>query len=366
MKLWLLSDSHFGKYNNQTDKWLNNMISYFYDFYIPTLKANMKPGDKMCFLGDLYDNRTSINIKVFNAVIKLFEDLSKIIEIHMLIGNHDQYNMSDAEINSVSTIRNINNVFIYDEPTIRNFGGKEILLMPWIHGKNDEKSILERYSGSDVLLCHSDLNGCRTQLYPTRPHNRNILDIEDFKGFNKVYSGHIHINQTINNFTFVGCPYHLDRNDINNEKGIWVYNTKNNKDVFIENDYSPQFKKIKIESENDLINLNESIMTNNYVDLIINKSIILNDEKIKLKIEKAINKYSPNDVQWNDDIVKDKKTYIVKSNQENKTIKDWSKEWVDNLIINQETDMFKEIDFKAGMKREIDKCFNILQEQKGI
>jgi hypothetical protein len=37
--------------------------------------------------------------------------------------------------------------------------------------------------------------------------------------YGKVYSGHIHIVQEINYFTFVGSPYHLDRNDVGNKKG---------------------------------------------------------------------------------------------------------------------------------------------------
>jgi DNA repair exonuclease SbcCD nuclease subunit len=365
MKLYILSDWHCGKYTSDSDKWINNMKSYFYNWLIPTLKEYMKPGDKLIILGDVFDNRTSINLKVINFVVKLFEDLSKIIEIHSILGNHDMFAMSDPEINSACTFRNINNVYIYEQPTLINFNNKEILLMPWINGKNDEKAILEQYKGQDLLLCHSDLNGCRTQLYPTRPHNRHILDIEDFNGYTKVFSGHIHIQQTINNFTFVGSPYHLDRNDIDNPKGLWIYNTKNEKDIFIENDYSPQFKKIKLIEDKDLSNINTDDFNKNFIDLEISKNLILNNPKLKLTIEKLINKHSPNDVKWIDDIVKETKTYIIKDKSQNKSIKDWSTEWVDNLKINQNTDIFTEIDLKEGMKEQIEECFKVIQMKKG-
>ncbi len=362
MKLFIVSDFHWGKYTNDSEKWLRIMSDYFYNWLIPSLKTYAKKGDKLMILGDIFDNRTSINLKVINHVVKLFEDLSKIIEIHSILGNHDMFAMADPEINSVCTIRNIPNVFIYEQPTVLNFDGKETLLMPWIHGKNEEKKILEQYSGLDLLLCHSDLNGCRTQLYPTRPHNREILEIDDFSGYKQVYSGHIHIQQTINNFTFVGSPYHLDRNDVANSKGLWVYDTKKSKDIFIENDHSPQFKKVRIMSDDDIKQLKETDFKKDFIDMEISKALILNQPSVKLSIEKIINKWTPTDVRYIDDIVKDKKVYIIKENHENKSIKDWSKDWVDNLVINQETDMFTEIDFKAGMKNTIESCFKILQE----
>lgn len=362
MKLFIVSDFHWGKYTNDSEKWIQLMTSYFYEWLIPQLKQFAKKGDKLVILGDIFDNRTSINMKVITSVVKLFEALSKIIEIHSILGNHDMFAMADPEINSVCTIRNIPNVHIYEKPTVVDFDGVETLLMPWVHGKNAEKQVLEHYKGLDLLLCHSDLNGCRTQLYPTRPHNREILEIDDFSGYKRVYSGHIHIQQTINNFTFVGSPYHLDRNDIANKKGLWVFDTKKSKDIFIENDYSPQFKKVKILTDDSLKELKEADFKSDFIDLEISKSLILSQPSAKLAIEKIINRWTPTDVRYIDDIVKDKKVYVIKEGQSNKTVKDWSMEWVDNLVINQETDLFTEIDFKSGMKREIEGCFKILQE----
>jgi len=363
MKIWIISDTHFGKYSNDSEKWLKLMTDYFYNWFIPTVKKHYKKGDVLVHLGDVFDNRTAINVKVIDTVVKIFEDLSKIFgEIHVIIGNHDAWLQSSTEISSACVIRNIPNIYLYDEPKIITMNNKEILMMPWIHGKNDEKATLEKYSGADLLLCHSDLNGCRTQLYPTRPNNRHILDIDDFDGYKRVFSGHIHIQQTINNFTFVGAPYHLDRNDIENEKGMWVYDTKTGKDIFLENDYSPQFKKIKILEDSDLKPLNEATFKDNFVDLEISKTLILNQPTLKLQIERVINKWSPNDVRWIDDIVKEKKVYVIKENSKDKSIKDWSMEWVENLQLNVETDLFTEIEFKSKMKEEIDGCFNILQQ----
>jgi calcineurin-like phosphoesterase family protein len=177
LRLWILSDTHFGKHAVDSEKWLLMMKSYFYDFFIPTLKSKIKPEDKLIFLGDLFDNRNSINLKIINEVIQLFEKLSQIIECHVLLGNHDMYLMNSSDINSPAVIKHIPNIHIYDKPKIIDLDGLKTLMMPWISGKDNEKAILEKYKGCDLLFCHSDLNGCRTQLYPTRPIHKNILDI---------------------------------------------------------------------------------------------------------------------------------------------------------------------------------------------
>lgn len=363
MKIWLISDTHFGKYAIDSDKWLNIMTTYFYDFFIPTLKKHKKDGDILFFLGDLYDNRTSINIKVINTVVKLFEDLSQIIDIHIILGNHDNFNMLDTDINSICTIRNIKNITIYDKPQQININNTSVAIMPWIYGKNNEIEILKKYKGSDLLLCHSDLNGCRTQLYPTRPTNKNILDINDFSGYNKVYSGHIHIVQEINNFTFVGCPYHLDRNDYGNKKGIFVYDTKTKNDIFIENNYSPEFKKIKILKETDFDILKNELQTNNFIDLEISNNLLLNSPHLRLELDKLTNKYKIENLEFINDIVKDIKPRLSNITLKNKSIKDISHEWIDSITINDDTDLFTEIELKNKMKLTIENCFNLIENK---
>lgn len=366
MNIWIASDFHYGKYAMDSDKWINIMDGYFYNFFIPLLKENMKNGDVLVITGDIFDNRNSIGVKVINSVIQLFETLSKIIPVHVLVGNHDMYLMNSTDINSVATIRNIKNVTVYTEPTEITFDDHSVLMMPWIHGKDAEKDVLDKYSGKDLLFCHSDLNGCRTQLYPTRPISRTILDIDDFSGYKQVFSGHIHIVQEINNFIFVGSPYHLDRNDIGNTKGVFVYNTKKKKHIFIENDYSPEFKKIKLLKELDLDKLKEQLKTNNFIDLEISNNLIANSPHIRLEIDKLSNKYKIENIYFINDIVDEERT----KNQgrvditESKSIKDLSFEWVDKIKIDESVDLFTDIEIKGKMKETIEECFNLLDMNK--
>lgn len=80
----MITDTHFGIYLNNLDKWLNMMESTIYNFLMPYLKDNFEEGDILIHLGDLFDNRTSIPINVLNKVEKILKDISDIIPTHIL------------------------------------------------------------------------------------------------------------------------------------------------------------------------------------------------------------------------------------------------------------------------------------------
>ena len=62
----------------------------------------------------------------------------------------------------------------------------------------------------------------------------------DFKSA-QVYAGHIHIRQDMKNVHYIGNPYHKDKSDIDNIKGITVLDIKTGETEFIENTVSPKF-----------------------------------------------------------------------------------------------------------------------------
>lgn len=361
MKAWLISDTHFGIKATDNDKWLNLMLDYFNNWFIPMAKKKVKKGDILIHLGDLFDNRNSINVKVVDSVVKLFEELSQIFsEIHIISGNHDAYAMTSTSINSLCVIRNIENVTIHDQTNELKLSNKRCVFMPWIHKKGQELDQLTKYGGADYLFCHSDLNGCRTQLNPTRPINKWIPDIEDFVGYGQVWSGHIHIRQTVKNFTHIGAPYHLDRNDVGNTKGIYVLDISSGQHIFIENNWSPEFKKIEILDQTSLNNLSQDQFEKDFIDLHISKSFIAENSKARLQLEKVANNWNVNEIYWQNDMTIEDSPQI-QIRQEDKTIKNWSQQWIDELKFTQTYDMFSEIELKDLMRIEVEKCFTALQ-----
>ena len=95
--IFILSDLHFGVRANSLE-WLQNHQKYFRDFYIPYLKKNVKPGDILFILGDWFDNRQLLDIYVMNTSINIVMELSEILPVHFITGNHDIYKKYGTDI----------------------------------------------------------------------------------------------------------------------------------------------------------------------------------------------------------------------------------------------------------------------------
>jgi len=105
-RVWILGDLHFGVRANSME-WLEIQKQFFEDVFLPNLRANVKPGDVLVQVGDTFDNRQSINIRVLNYAVTLFEELGKILPVHVICGNHDIWAKNS---NGYQTYRSIKNL----------------------------------------------------------------------------------------------------------------------------------------------------------------------------------------------------------------------------------------------------------------
>lgn len=265
-RAWLISDLHLGVRSASSD-WLNIAENYFYEFFIPHVKLHKKPNDVLFVLGDIYDNRSSLNLKVLNLGIKIFEDLAQIMPVIIFPGNHDLYRMDSIDINSLKSLKWIPNVHLLEKPCIINCAHQTSLIVPWIGDFNLESKILSS-NKADYAFMHTDFAGMRYDRF-----NKVDIGIEGglSKNFKKVFSGHIHTRQEHVNTTMIGSPYPLTRNDIGNSKGIYLLDFTNDEIQFFENTYSPKFVQYKFDY---LIELTleeiEKLFNGNFVDIIIN------------------------------------------------------------------------------------------------
>lgn len=268
----LISDTHFG-FKNGSPEWLEIQKDYFNNFFIPLIKKYKSKNSVLFILGDLFDHRTNLNLQVMNTSLEIIEKLSELINIFILIGNHDIFNKSTNSINSLKLFKYLPNIKIFEEPeNLKLSNGKSIFLMPWINNYNDEKETVLN-NKADYLFAHTEFKG-----YHNTKHSivNEGQEIENFKNYKKVFSGHIHLRQEYKNFTLIGSPYSMSRSDIDNKKGIYILDTNNFKQEFIENNYSPEFKKLQLK---DTLNINlenfKNLIKNNFVDIISNNSDLL-------------------------------------------------------------------------------------------
>lgn len=354
----MITDTHLGMRPLSYQKHLKMMRDYFYNFFIPLLKEHYEEGDILIHLGDLYDNRNHIPIDVLNAGEQIIHDIAQILPVHLIVGNHDIFNKSSNNINSPKSLRWIPNVNVYEETTSIEVNGKSVVLMPWIESKYEQIEKLKEYSGSDYLFCHSDLNGCRMHLTSVAHRNNNKIDVEEFSGYRGVWSGHIHIRQVNKNFTFIGSPYQMDRNDYGDQKGIYILDTNTDKTTFIENDYSPVFQKVIVNTEEDIESL-ENVDMDNYVDLEISNTLLIENRKVRRKLDKILenNAFSKvdyiNDIDTDEGLIDEEE---VKMDVDIKDLEDFVLEYIRNKEYSNE-------DFKGDILSEYENILKIYKSE---
>lgn len=261
----MISDTHFGL-RNGSQEWMEMIKSYFFEFFIPLLKKESKKGDFLVHCGDVFDSRHSINLFAMNIAMEIFEEISKILPIVIIVGNHDIAKKNSNDVNSLKMLKWIPNVKIIENPEIIDVSGKRLLFMPW-RSSIDEASKCLKENDADFLFCHSDVKDLR--------FNRTVIiddgiNMKEMKKFRKVFSGHIHYSQSKGNFRMLGCPYQMTRSDINNEKGIWLFDIENEIETFFKNDFSSKFLKIKFEQLMDVDEiLVKRLFRNNFIDILI-------------------------------------------------------------------------------------------------
>lgn len=361
-KVYLSTDWHFGVYKVNLNKWLNIQLDYFYKEFIPYLKKTSEKGDILIMLGDLFDDRTSVPIVVQNKVEQLLIDIAEILPIHLIVGNHDCYNKGNNEINSPKLFRHLNNVNIYDSTHILEKDGKKLVLMPWVEHRDDMIQDIKDNQG-DYLFCHSDLNGCRMHLSSVAHRNNSKIEVEEFSGYTRVFSGHIHIRQIHKNFEFIGAPYQMDRNDYHDKKGLTILDLETGETKFVENTISPTFKKHKIEKDGDILLLAHIDTKKHFVDLEINNSVLVGKRKNRKLLEEHLSNKKFASVQYINDLVKEKKISEGVEIEE-VDIEDLQFDDFDKTIIKYvEHQKYETKDIKVGVESELEKILTIYNKE---
>ena len=129
MKVALLSDIHLGVRKN-SEVFLKSQLNFLRNQFVPYLKENNI--ENVFWLGDMFDNRSSTNTKIMNAIFDFFKDYMKEFNSFILVGNHDTYYNSSNEVNSLKFLDGFENVEIIDKMTTININKKDIALVPWI------------------------------------------------------------------------------------------------------------------------------------------------------------------------------------------------------------------------------------------
>ena len=224
MKIAIITDQHFGA--RKGADYIHNYFQKFYDdVFFPYLEENNI--DTVIDMGDTFDNRRNIDLASLEWSKKIYFDrLKKLgVKLHSIVGNHTAYYKDTNEINTIDLLlKEYKNITTYSETVPIKVGGISILLVPWINDDNKEKTLaMIKKSRSPVAMGHLELNG----FVATRGHiMEHGMDMKPFKKFKKVYSGHYHHRSSNDNIYYLGNPYEIYWNDVNDPRGFHVFDTE--------------------------------------------------------------------------------------------------------------------------------------------
>jgi len=307
-RVWVLGDVHFGVRANSVE-WLNIQKDFFENLFLPTLKKHVQPGDVLVQVGDTFDNRQSINIKVLNYAVNLFERLGEILPTYVICGNHDIWAKKSNEITSIDTLKWIPNVQVYTDCKTFNWSGRKVLLMPWRKDPDHEAETLAEYLDANIVFCHSEVSGVKLN---SKVKNEHGTPPNSYDRYDRVYSGHIHYRQEQGKLLLVGTPYELTRSDSGNVKGFYLSDLSTMEETFFENHVSPKFLKYNITQIYDMpLGHFKKHIENNFVDLYVPSKIATTNSLSHLvnKIQNIGRKLEP--TIYNEDNYIDKDMYDI-------------------------------------------------------
>ena len=222
MKVAIITDTHYGA--RKGSKHLHDYFELFYkNVFFPSLEEHGI--DTIVHMGDIFDSRKSIDYQSLEwAKRVVFEPLKK-YKVYAITGNHDCYYKDTNDVNSPELLlKDYPNIKTYSKATEIKLGRLKVLMLPWINSENYQESLdLIKKSKARVTMGHLELNGFKA----TRGHMMETgMDVKTFDKFEKVYSGHFHTRSSDGKIFYLGNPYEMFWNDVNDSRGFTIFDTE--------------------------------------------------------------------------------------------------------------------------------------------
>ncbi len=224
MQVAIITDQHFG-FKKGSKLYLDYFQKFYDEVFFPTIE---KMGiTTVLDLGDTFDNRKGVDLYSLEwAKRNYFSRLaSNKVSVISIVGNHTAYYKNTNEINTIDLLlREYNNITILSECQELEVGGLPILFIPWINQENSDKTYkMIKESKAKVAMGHLELNGFVATHGHTMEHG---ADFDCYNKFKQVFSGHYHTRSNNGKIYYLGNPYEMFWNDVNDKRGFHIYDTE--------------------------------------------------------------------------------------------------------------------------------------------
>jgi DNA repair exonuclease SbcCD nuclease subunit len=266
MKALIFSDLHLHSHKGRIDR-LQDCVDVL-DWVFQ--QAEQYKCRYVFFLGDLFHERAKIDVlnylRTFECFMRHMD--GNIMDVFLLVGNHDMYHRERWDVNSIRPLCAIENVNIIQTPLSITLGGKRIDWLPHTENPIKELDKLKEEEGGagDILFGHVAVNGAMTNtFYGTKSdviveydNDMVPVDIEVFDDWNHVFLGHYHGAQKLSDSVeYVGSPLQISFGEAFQQKHVIILDLETMEKEYVVNQFSPKHLIIKPQDvENEAYDLN--------------------------------------------------------------------------------------------------------------
>lgn len=320
MKVALITDTHFNF--KKGNKIFHDYFEKFYkNIFFPTLKKNNIT--TVIHLGDIFDNRKSIDYWSIDWVKRVILDPLSSYDVHALVGNHDIFYKNTNKLNSPQLLlKDYENIKTYSHSKEVVIGNKKILFIPWIAPDEEDKTLsMIQSTEAKIAMGHLELGG----FYAHKGHLQEETKYDShFRKFDKVFSGHYHTRSDDDKIYYIGNPYQMFWNDYNDKRGFVIFDIDSLKLEYIDNPYD-MFKIINYDEDNIPESLDEyencivKVVIKNKVNQVkyehfFDSLIKVNPYEIKVVETVKLNSdFDDTDAEYNEDTLSLLKKYVDES-----------------------------------------------------
>jgi DNA repair exonuclease SbcCD nuclease subunit len=239
-RIGIFSDIHIGLGQN-SETWHSNILNFAkWAAEIYTQRGI----NEILIPGDIFHNRNEISVNTLSTA-KQFFDIFSNFKIYISTGNHDCYYKERSDINSISLFDGWNNITIIDkEPRIFEIvnSTKKLCMIPW---GIDIKDIPDNM---DYCVGHFEIKSFKMNNHATCDHGMTSAELLNKAKY--IITGHFH-KRTHRHYEngeilYLGSPYQQNFGDMDEERGIYIFDLEKDNFDFILNNVSPKHVKISL------------------------------------------------------------------------------------------------------------------------
>jgi hypothetical protein len=191
------------------------------------------------------------------------------ITMDIIPGNHDVYFKNTNELCSLKELLGYftSNVNIIMKPTVIDYDGTGVAVIPWINNGNyEEYTKWAMNCKAPILGAHLELKGFEMMAGIPNPHGMNA---DVFSRFEMVLSGHFHTRSSQGNVTYLGSQMEFTWADVDDPKYFHVLDTETREITPVRNPITMFKKVIYDDSKTDYSKIDVSQFEKKFIKLIV-------------------------------------------------------------------------------------------------